>query len=103
MRASTAEDRKNWDEKQWMGYRNKQKGYRREQRLMKKYRNLGWIALRSAGSHSPFDVIAIHPQLKQIKLFQCKGGKSYSENFLKKMKESMKFYDGTYEVKGDVQ
>lgn len=34
----------------------------------------GWVVFRSAGSHSPADLIAIRP--RTVWLVQCKGGKA---------------------------
>ncbi len=49
-----------------------QKGRRKEYKYVKIMREKGFIAQRSAGSHSPFDVIAINPETKEIRLIQCK-------------------------------
>jgi len=39
--------------------RNYNNGARRERRIMKKLEKEGWFCIRSAGSHSPIDIIAI--------------------------------------------
>ena len=36
-------------------------GVRRERRIMKKLEQEGWFCVRSAGSHSPIDIIAMMP------------------------------------------
>lgn len=56
-----------------MPNKNYLKGRRKEYLIVKKYKELGYdIAQRTAGSHSPFDVIAINLKKKEIKLIQCK-------------------------------
>jgi len=55
-----------------MPNKNYQKGRRKEYKYVKLMKDKGFIAQRSAGSHSPFDVIAINPETHQIKLIQCK-------------------------------
>jgi len=39
--------------------KNYNNGARRERRIMKKLEKEGWFCIRSAGSHSPIDIIAI--------------------------------------------
>lgn len=54
----------------------------REQKLVRELRKKGWIAARSAGSKSPIDVWAYHPELKQLRMFQIKttkGGRGLEE------------------------
>ena len=41
--------------------KNYNNGARRERRIMKKLEKEGWFCIRSAGSHSPIDIIAIKP------------------------------------------
>lgn len=49
------------------------KGRRKEYAVVKRYKELGFeISQRTAGSHSPFDVIAIDLKKKEIRLIQCK-------------------------------
>lgn len=49
------------------------KGYEKELRLVHNYKAMGFsIAFRSAGSHSPIDVVAIDSINKKIKLIQSK-------------------------------
>lgn len=61
--------------------KNYQKGVRLEREVIKIFEKEGWIAQRTAGSHSPFDVTLIKqsPQNKKI-LFvafvQCKVKKN---------------------------
>jgi Holliday junction resolvase len=57
---------------------NYRRGYEIERKIMNQFRVGGYVALRSAGSHSPFDVVAIGPnvvmliQVKRTKRFQPK-------------------------------
>jgi Holliday junction resolvase len=55
------------------------KGYTLERDVMNMCREAGWIAARTAGSHSIIDVIAINPITMEVKLFQCKN-KAMTEN-----------------------
>jgi len=48
------------------------KGVRKERRIVNEERAKGNIALRSAGSHSPIDVVSIDKRNGVIKLIQCK-------------------------------
>ena len=50
------------------------KGRAREYAIMHNYKRRGWIVLRSAGSHSPFDVVAVNKEKKQITFIQSKAG-----------------------------
>ena len=56
-----------------MPNRNYLNGKHKEWRITKKLKEEGWdIAQRTAGSHSPFDVIAINKLTRVIKLIQSK-------------------------------
>ena len=46
-----------------------------EWEVVKSCRKNGWIAFRSAGSHSIVDVVAIDPKDMTVRLFQCKNKK----------------------------
>lgn len=48
------------------------KGRRYEYKIKKELEKEGWLVIRSAGSHGPVDLVAIHPILKVIKFIQCK-------------------------------
>lgn len=52
------------------------KGRRKEYKVMEEERKKGNIVLRSAGSHSPVDIVSIDVTARVIKLIQCK-----SDNF----------------------
>ena len=53
-------------------YRN---GVKREYRIMKKLEKEGWFCVRSAGSHSPIDIIAMMPIAEHLKLLDKKAEK----------------------------
>lgn len=57
---------------------NYQRGAQKERRIMNRFRDKGQIAFRSAGSHSPIDIIAIDTEHKVITLIQSKLGKRIS-------------------------
>jgi len=55
--------------------RNYNNGARRERRIMKKLEKEGWFCIRSAGSHSPIDIIAMMPIAEHLKLLDKKAEK----------------------------
>ena len=56
-----------------MPNKNYQKGRRKEYKICKELKDEGFeISQRTAGSHSPFDVIAVNKVTKVIKLIQAK-------------------------------
>ena len=55
------------------------------------------IVLRSAGSHSPIDVIGIHKENKQIVLIQCKPD-NFSKKKKDKLTEELSWLNGTFKV-----
>lgn len=78
-----------------------QKGRRKEYKIVNHLKSLGMVAFRSAGSHSPIDVIAIDPHLKIIKLVQSKAY-AMSSNAISKLVEDNKGFNGTFEVTFEV-
>ena len=80
-----------------MPNRNYQKGRRKEYLFVKKMREKGFISQRSAGSHSPWDVVAINPETKQIKLIQCKPDSMNAHQQQKIRNENIKL-NGVFEV-----
>ena len=48
------------------------KGVRKERSIVNTARKKGFIAFRSAGSHSPIDVVVIDSAKRNIRLIQCK-------------------------------
>ena len=71
---------KNYLEMKKMPNKNYENGVRFERKVVNKARDLGLIAFRSAGSHSPFDVVIIDKSNRIINLIQCKKAKSYDKS-----------------------
>ena len=74
------------------------KGYRKERKFMNEARQSGLIAFRSAGSHSPIDVITVDSKNRRIELIQCKASE-LTDSMKKKIFEETEGLDGTYTVK----
>lgn len=51
------------------------KGRKKEYKIVHQEKNKGCIAFRSAGSHSPIDVVSIDIKSRVIRLIQCKSDK----------------------------
>jgi len=73
------------------------KGVRKERKIVNEARAKGLIALRSAGSHSPIDVVVIDPVNKKISLIQCKSD-SMNEHQKQKLRNENKLLNGVFEV-----
>lgn len=71
-------------------------GRRFEYYVKHKFEKQGALVIRSAGSHSPFDLIAITPDC--IWFIQCKRAKKIQ---LKKLKEELKAIKDKYFPKTD--
>ena len=54
---------------------NYQRGANKERRIVNYFREKGHIALRSAGSHSPIDIVVIDNKTHHIRLIQSKLNK----------------------------
>jgi len=63
-----------------MPNKNYVKGVRFERKLVNQARAEGLIAFRSAGSHSPIDVVIIDKFKRKIDLIQCKKAKKYNKD-----------------------
>ena len=72
------------------------KGRRKEYALIHEAKAQGHIAFRSAGSHSPIDVVTIDTLRKVIRLIQAKT--NVSPAALKRIEEQHKELNGTYRV-----
>ena len=74
---------------------NYKRGARKEYKIVKGLKEKGWnIAQRTAGSHSPIDIIAIHKKAKIIKFIQSKPEKFNS----KKIYEEMSWLNGKFHI-----
>ena len=58
---------------------NYRRGTEKERQAMKELERVGYTAMRTAGSHGPFDVIAVAPQgIRLIQIGRVKKGNSYT-------------------------
>lgn len=73
------------------------RGADKERRIVNNARNKGWIAFRSAGSHSPIDVCCINTKTKEIVFIQSKGNKA-SDKYLDKLEDELKGLNGLFNV-----
>ncbi len=83
-----------------MPNRNYEKGRRKEYKLCKELRDLGYdIVVRTAGSHSPFDIIAVDRYSKIITLVQAKADQENHDKILKELD----WLNGTWTVEFEVR
>lgn len=80
-----------------MPNRNYLKGVRKERTIVNAARLKGHISFRSAGSHSPIDVIIIDRKEMKIHLIQCKP-ETMSENQKDKLRQSMQILNNPFLV-----
>lgn len=73
------------------------KGVRKERKIVNDAKKRGCIALRSAGSKSPIDVVVIDHKRKIIQLIQSKGATIHDSTVRKLYKEN-EYLDGRYQV-----
>ncbi len=86
-----------------MGNKNYQKGAKKEQRIANKLKKEGWdVAQRTAGSHGPFDVIAINKKTKTIKLIQSKP-KKFSQLNIDRLMEKHGWMNGEFKVEFEIK
>ena len=85
-----------------MPNRNYIKGVKKERKIVNAFREMGMLAFRSAGSHSPIDVFCIDRTDKIVHLIQCKPD-SMSEKTKNKILEKLKQYEGEYTIKVSVE
>ena len=81
-----------------MPNKNYVKGRRKEYDLVHRLRAKGYTAFRSAGSHSPIDVIGIDGGNKRIILIQAKPD-SMSGKAKERLEEEHKDFNGIFEVR----
>ena len=71
-----------------MANKNYETGRRFEYTIKKALEKLGWIAIRSAGSHSPFDIIAIKgDRILLLQLKKYRGGHMPQAEYYREMKK----------------
>jgi len=76
---------------------NYEKGKRFEQKIAKEARESGLIAIRSAASKSPYDIIILNNEKRLIQFIQCKTG-NISDKKLTKIEKDFKPLKGYYLV-----
>ena len=79
-----------------MGNRNYKRGRAFEYYIVDVLRGLGCYAVRSAGSHSLFDVIGVYGG--QVFLIQCKTGRMLARDFREFCQKGEKFCRGNVHV-----
>ena len=85
-----------------MPNKNYIKGRRKEYKICEQMIKEGFkIAQRTAGSHSPFDIIAIDPGTRQLRLIQCKPDDMNSHQ-QQKIRDENKDLNGVFEVRFSV-
>ena len=82
--------------------KNYVKGRRKEYKIVNEEKDKGCVAFRSAGSHSPIDVVSIDYINKTIKLIQAKPN-SMSDNAKLKIELTNKELNGLFIVAFSVQ
>lgn len=81
-----------------MPNKNYVKGRRKEYKLCKELISKGYdIVQRTAGSHSPIDIIAINKELKLISLIQSKPD-DMAESSIIKLKDQYEWLNGSWIV-----
>ena len=76
---------------------NYQRGRNKEYRIVNKLKTQFKIVQRTAGSHSPIDIIAIDPEKKRIRFVQAKLG-DFPESQKKKILKEMENLNGKFDV-----
>lgn len=72
------------------------KGRRKEYKIVNELKAEGYeIVQRSAGSHSPVDIFAIHKELKIMKFIQAKPN-DYKDSQVKKLLKENDWLNGTF-------
>ena len=76
-------------------------GRAKEYRVKKKLEQRGFVVIRSAGSHSFADLVAINPKKLEIVFIQCKP-KNFSENKAKSLRKNFAWIEDTFECRFEV-
>lgn len=81
-----------------MANKSYNKGRRKEYKIVHEYEDLGCrISQRTAGSHSPIDVLAVDEENNKIFFIQSKPD-NFSRKKEKELKEKNKGLNGTFEA-----
>ncbi|MEX2017019.1 MAG: hypothetical protein WD876_00930 [Candidatus Pacearchaeota archaeon] len=79
-----------------MPNKNYQQGRRKEYKIVDELRKLGFdIVQRTAGSHSPIDIIAINKKERKIVFTQSKPN-SFSEEKIKQLEKEFDYLNGLF-------
>jgi len=81
-----------------MGNKAYDKGRRKEYNMVHVLKKKGWIAQRTAGSHSFFDIIAVHKKDRKILLLQAKPD-TMSDAVKYKLEDEYWWVNGGFEVR----
>ena len=82
---------------------NYQRGRAKEYRLVNKLKKNGCdIAFRSAGSHSPIDLLGISKDKKEVVFVQSKP-KKMSANAKRKLEKELEWLNGKFKCKFSVE
>jgi len=80
-----------------------EKGRRKEYKIVNLFKSWDYdVAQRTAGSHGPFDIIAINAKEKIIKLVQCKPDTMPMSQIRKILREN-KHLEGDFKVEFEVR
>ena len=78
--------------------KNYKKGRRKEYKLIKELKEMGFdIAQRTAGSHSPIDIFAIHKRKKLIAFIQSKPD-NFPKSQKQKILDELNYLNGVWRV-----
>ena len=80
-----------------MGRNWYRRGADKERAIVRAAKKEGHIALRSAASRSPIDVVIIRPMSRTITLMQCKTG-YFSNSEKQRLEEKYTHLKGVYQV-----
>ena len=84
-----------------MPNKNYIKGRKKEYKILNEARGLGFTALRSAGSHSPIDVVIIDTIERTIRFVQCKPD-SMSEKKREALRQENNLLNGVFQCRFEV-
>ena len=84
-----------------MPNKNYIKGRRKEYKVMLAAKRENLITLRSAGSHSPIDVVVIDVKERLIRFVQCKPD-SMSENKREALRQENSLLNGAFQCRFEV-
>ena len=84
----------------WTKYK---KGRRKEYKICKELKEAGFdVVQRTAGSHSPIDIIAIDCTKRKILLIQSKPD-TWTQHQINKLLNECEFFNGVYDARFEVR